>query len=186
MPLLPRGIHLDFPHFNRSNPVAWVFKATWYFEFHQTAPNQRLLMASYHLEDVALIWYKDAVDGRQFSGWDSFVKALLLRFGPTAYDNLMESLTRLKHTSSVVASKTQFESLSNRLKGFFEKHKLSCFLSDLKGEIRLPIKMLNPINLSATFGLAKTQEKNILSLRKAFITGAFGGDAQTSGSGDRF
>ncbi|KAF5450594.1 hypothetical protein F2P56_030929 [Juglans regia] len=59
-----------------------------------------------------------------------------------------------------------FEVLSNRLKGLFEKHKLSCFVSGLKDEIRLPVKMFNPLNLEAAFGLAKMQEEYVLSSRK--------------------
>lgn len=89
------------------------------------------------------------------------MKALQVRFGPTAYDDPMEALTKLKQTTTVATYKAQFQSLSNRLKGLSKKHKLSCFLSGLKYEIRLPIKMLNPINLGATFGLAKIQERSM-------------------------
>ncbi|KAF5462079.1 hypothetical protein F2P56_018118 [Juglans regia] len=164
----PRGIRLDFPHFDGSNPGAWIFKVTQYFEYHQVSMNQRLLMASYHMEGEALVWYQDAVDGGIFTTWESFVKALLVRFGTTAYDDPMESLTRLKQVSSVASYKAQFEALSNRLKGLSEKHKLSCFMSGLKDEVRLPVKMLNPINLNAAFGLAKIQEEYVLASRRSW------------------
>jgi hypothetical protein len=49
----------------------------------------------------------------------------------------MEALTRLRQSSIVVAYKDQFESISNRIKGLPEKHKLSCFLSGLKDDIHL-------------------------------------------------
>lgn len=74
---------------------------------------------------------------------------------PMVYDDPMEALTRLKQMSIVVLYKTQFEGLSKRLKELSEMHKLSCYFSSLKDEIRLPMRMLNPISLSATFGLAK-------------------------------
>ena len=51
--------------------------------------------------------------------------------------------------------KSQFERLSNRIKNLLESYKLSCFLSGLKDEIRLAMRMQNPRALSATFGLAK-------------------------------
>lgn len=67
-------------------------------------------MASYHMEGEALeYWYQDAVDCGQFTGWDSFVKALQIRFGPIAYDDFIEALTRLTQTSSIAAYKAQFE-----------------------------------------------------------------------------
>ncbi|XP_041025452.1 uncharacterized protein LOC121265848 [Juglans microcarpa x Juglans regia] len=162
----PRGIRLKFSHFDGSNPGAWIFKVTQYFEYHQVSMNQRRLMASYNMEGEALVWYQDAVDGGIFTTWESFVKALLVRFGTTAYDDPMEALTRLKQVSSVAVYKAQFETLSNRLKGLSEKHKLSCLMSGLKDEVRLPIRMLNPINLNAAFGLAKIQEEYILASRK--------------------
>lgn len=64
--------------------------------------------------------------------------------------------------------KAQFQTLSNRLKGLFKRHKLSCFLSGSKDEILLPIRMLNPINLSTAFGLAKIQKEYILTSRKTW------------------
>ncbi|KAF5477262.1 hypothetical protein F2P56_003913 [Juglans regia] len=107
-------------------------------------------MDSYHIEGEALIWYKDAFDTGQFRCWKIFSQALQQRFGPRAYDDPMEALTRLKQTSTVAVYKGQFEALSNRLKGLSETHKLSCFLSGLKDEIRLPLRLLNPVSLNAS------------------------------------
>ena len=56
--------------------------------------------------------------------------------------------------------------MSNRIKGLSPLHKLSCFLSGLKDEIRLPVRMLNPQSLNATFGLAKIQEEYVLSCKR--------------------
>lgn len=59
----------------------------------------------------------------------------------------------------------------NRLKGLSERHKLSCFLSGLKDEIRLPIQMLNPINLNVAFGLAKILEEYLMTSRRSWKGG---------------
>ena len=83
------------------------------------------------------------------------MRALHIRFGALAYDDLMEALTKLRQVNSVSSYKAPFEALSNRIKELFEKHKLSCFLSGLRDEILLPIKMFNPQNLNSAFGLAK-------------------------------
>ena len=58
----------------------------------------------------------------------------------------MESLTRLRQATSVVVYKGQFETLSNRIRGLSDSHKLSCFLSGLKDEVRLPVKVLKSKN----------------------------------------
>lgn len=74
--------------------------------------------------------------------WESFVKALQVQFGPLAYDDSMETLTPLKHTTIVATYKAQLEALSNRLKGLSKRHKLSCFLKILKDEIKLQLEFL--------------------------------------------
>lgn len=111
-------------------------------------------MASFHMEGEALVWFQDADEAGQFPTWDSFLQALQTRFGP-AYDDPMESLMKLRQSSTVGDYTAQFEALSNRLRGLSEANRLSCFLSGLKDEIRLPLRMLKPQNLVAAFGLAK-------------------------------
>lgn len=56
----------------------------------------------------------------------------------------MEALTRLKQTTTVVAYKGNFEILFNKIVGLFGAYKLSCFLSGLRDEIRLLVRMLVP------------------------------------------
>lgn len=68
----------------------------------------------------------------------------------------------------MAAYKAQFEGLSNTLKQLSEMHKPSCFLSGLKDDIQLLLRMLNPINLSVALGLAKIQEEYILTPRKSW------------------
>lgn len=90
-----------------------------------------------------------------------------MRFGLSAYDDPMETLTRLRQVGSVAVYKGQCEALSNIIKELSEKHKLSCFLSGLRDEIRLPVRMLNPQSLNAAFGLAKIQEEYIMASRRS-------------------
>lgn len=55
-----------------------------------------------------------------------------------------------------------------------EQNKINCFLSCLKDEIRLPVKMFSPINLGVAFGLAKIQEECILSSRRSWRNNRIG------------
>ena len=52
--------------------------------------------------------------------------------------------------------------------GLSKSHKFSCFLSGLKEDIRLPVRMLVPKSLNEAFGLAKIQEQYLISSRKGF------------------
>ena len=115
------------------------------------------------MEDEALVWFQDAEEFGQFTSWEVFVRALHVRFGASAYDDPMATLTSLRQGGLVAIYKGQFEALSNRIKELSEKHKLSCFLSGLKDKIRLPVRMLNPPNLNTTF-LLKKYRRNIFKI----------------------
>jgi hypothetical protein len=168
----PRPLRLDFPRFDGENPAGWTYKVNQFFDYYQTPLYQRIRMASFHMEGEALVWFQDAEESGQFPTWDAFVQALLVRFGP-AYDDPMEALMRLRQSASVAEYTTQFEALSNRLRGVSDKNRLSCFLSGLKDEIRLPVRMLNPTSLVAAFGLAKLQEEYIQSSKRPLRTSSF-------------
>jgi hypothetical protein len=131
-------MHLDFPSFYGDNPSAWTYKVNKFFDHYQTPLYQRIRMASFHMEGEALVWFQDADEAGLFPTWDSFLQALLVRFGPT-YDDPMEALKKLRQSSTVAEYTTQFEALSNRLRGISDRNRLSCFLGGLKDEIRLPL-----------------------------------------------
>jgi hypothetical protein len=121
----PRPLRLDFSRFDGDNPAGWTYKVNQFFDYYQTPLYQRIRMASFHMEGEALIWFQDADESGQFPTWDAFIQSLLTRFGPT-YDDPMEALMRLRQSSSVAEYTSQFEALSNRLRGVSEKNRLSC------------------------------------------------------------
>ena len=126
------------------------------------------MMASFHMEGEALVWFQEGEEAGVFGNWEALIQAMLTRFGSTAYDDPMEALTRLRQTSTVALYKGEFEALANRIRGLSPQHKLSCFLSGLKDEVRLPVRMLNPLTLIAAFGLAKIQEEYLLSCKRSY------------------
>ncbi|XP_075666464.1 uncharacterized protein LOC142636214 [Castanea sativa] len=162
-----RSVKLDFPRFSGDDPASWVYKANQYFGYYQTPVTKKLLIALFYMELEAMIWFQEAEEAGVFTDWDSLVQALHVRFGSSAYDDPMEVLTRLRQSSTVALCKVEFEAVSNRIKGLSPLHKLSCFLSGLKDEIRLLVRMLNPSTLNEAFGLAKIQEEYVFSCKKS-------------------
>jgi len=144
-----------------------VYKANQYFGYYQTSAAEKLMVASFHMDQEALVWFQDAEESGVFCNWEGMVQALYVRFGSTPYDDPMEALTKLRQSSTVAVYKADFEALPNRIKGLSSLHKMGCFLSGLKDEICLPVRMLNPQSLNATFGLAKIQEEYLISCRRS-------------------
>uniref|UniRef100_A0A2N9EFE6 Retrotransposon gag domain-containing protein n=1 Tax=Fagus sylvatica TaxID=28930 RepID=A0A2N9EFE6_FAGSY len=130
----PRPMKLDFPRFKGGDPTAWVYRALQYFHYYQVLEPEKVMHASYHLDEEALVWFQDCE--HELHGWNDFVRAIQIRFGPASYDDPMELLTKLKQTHNIAAYKSQFESTSNRVRDLSDMHKLSCFMSGMKDEIR--------------------------------------------------
>ncbi|KAL5736044.1 hypothetical protein ACOSQ2_030832 [Xanthoceras sorbifolium] len=86
--------------------------------------------------------------------WIEFTKALLLRFGPTDYEDPLEAFTRLKQTTIVSAYQEEFEKLSHRVDELAEKFLVGCFIAGLKDDIRLDVKIKQPCSLTDAIGVA--------------------------------
>ncbi|KAA8534844.1 hypothetical protein F0562_029940 [Nyssa sinensis] len=65
-----KAIRLEFPKFNGEDP-------------------------NVHMEGKAITWFQELESAGGFPSWESFVRALLIRFGPSAYEDPMEALTKL-------------------------------------------------------------------------------------------
>ncbi|KAB1219951.1 hypothetical protein CJ030_MR3G022815 [Morella rubra] len=127
--------------------------------------NHRVLNASLYMEGEALVWFQDFEEFGAFCSWETFTKALLVRFGSSPYDDPMEAMQKLRQKGTVADYKRWFENLSNRLKEVSDRIMLSWFIRGLKDDIRYPIKLLNPSTLQQAFGMAKIQEEYVSSIK---------------------
>nr|KYP47443.1 hypothetical protein KK1_030902 [Cajanus cajan] len=53
-----RNVKLDFPKFDGSEVLQWIFKAKQFFDYYKTTDEQRLLIASVHLEKEVVPWFQ--------------------------------------------------------------------------------------------------------------------------------
>ena len=58
MLILARPVQLEFPHFLSDDPSSWVYKANQYFGYYHTPITEELLIASFHMDLEALIWFQ--------------------------------------------------------------------------------------------------------------------------------
>jgi hypothetical protein len=90
--IITRLVKVDFPKFDGIDPSGWIYKAYKFFYYHRTPYNMRLILASIHMEGKALVWYQDMEMSSYLPNWTILAQALMQRFGPSAYDDPMESL----------------------------------------------------------------------------------------------
>ena len=70
---LGKPVKLEFPCFLGDNLASWVYKANQYFRYYQTPIAEKLLIASFHMELEALIWFQEAEEVGVFFYWESLV-----------------------------------------------------------------------------------------------------------------
>ena len=91
---------MEFPRFNGGDPSAWIFRDEQFFRYYEISREEKVLNASYHLDDEALIWFQDCE--RSLDSWETFVRAIQVRYDHAA---AMEMISR------------RLEALDNNFKG---------------------------------------------------------------------
>ena len=159
----PHHLKLSFPRFDGNVPTGWVYKAEQYFDFKDITPTQQVQLASFHLDGIALQWHRWL---NKFHGpltWSEFVKAMLLLFGPTEYEDPSKSLTRLRQTTTMAAYQDAFERLSHQVDGLPESFLIGCFVAGLRDDVRIEVKIKQPHTLADAIGVARLiEERNLL------------------------
>lgn len=117
----------------------------------------------------ALSLFKWMYQNHQLFDWNSFTKALELRFGPSTYANHQAELFKLRQTGSVSEYQAQFEKLGNRVIGLPAKALLNCFISGLNTEIRNEMAIQRPTSITQAIGLAKLIEAKCKDTRPRII-----------------
>ncbi|KAK4265564.1 hypothetical protein QN277_026598 [Acacia crassicarpa] len=163
-PPQPRPFKLDFPCFDGNDPRGWIFKATQFFNFHQTPPPQHLQIASFHMDGPALTWYQWTFHNNPFHTWDVFTQSLENRFGDSPYTSHMGALAKLTQTSTVSIYVTEYEALANRTTDLPTPFLLHNFVSGLQPHIRREVQALRPTTIIEAQGLAKLQEEKLADL----------------------
>lgn len=86
--VIPRVTKLDFPRFNGSeDPKSWICRVEQFFEFQKIAEEEKVPLATYHLEGEAQLWYQILKEEGEVT-WLTLKEGLNSRYGPTEFDDL--------------------------------------------------------------------------------------------------
>ena len=157
-PFQMRNIKLDFPQFDGSEVMNWIFKAEQFFEFYDTPDHHRLTIAAVHMEKDVVPWFQMISRNQPFQSWTMFTRALEMEFGPSPYESPRPTLFKLTQTSTVAEYYTSFTVLANRAQGLSPDATLDCFISGLKTDIKRDVIAQTPSSLSRAYALARLFE----------------------------
>lgn len=157
-PFQVRNIKLDFPRFDGSEVMNWIFRAKQFFDYYATPDNHRLTIAAVHMEKDVVPWFQMISRKAPFQSWTMFTRALEREFGPSPYESPRTALFKLHQTTTFADYYTRFTVLANRSDGLSPDANHDCFLSGLKPEIQHDVIAQTPTSLSRAFALAKLFE----------------------------
>ena len=153
---------LEVSRFNGSDPEGWIFKITQFFEYHATPDHERLTIASFYMEGLALAWFQWMHRNGQLSSWSTFLHAIHARFLSSTYEDPTGLLCKLTQRSIVSAYLSEFEALANRIIGLLAPFVLSCFVSGLNPVIQREVQVMQPHSLVQAISFARLHEERML------------------------
>ena len=92
---LLKVLRVKVQRFDGSNVEDWIYKISKFFDLHGVIPELRLAMVPFHLEGVSSTWFQWMEKGGGFPDWESFLRALRLRFGVSIYDDPLGRIVKL-------------------------------------------------------------------------------------------
>ena len=94
--------------------------------------------------------------------------ALHIRYGSTVFEDHFGDLTKLQQVGTVRGYQLKFEQLLSRVGKLSIPHRLGCFVSGLKGDLRIEVQALKPSTLTEAIGLARLYEARNQGTRNLF------------------
>ncbi|GJS57063.1 retrotransposon gag domain, retroviral aspartyl protease [Tanacetum coccineum] len=157
---------IDFPNFSGGDPRGWLLKAEKYFRYYQIPDEEKVEIASMHLEGDALDLYSWLSNG-QFIFWEELVQAFTKNFGPAEFQNPDEFLCSIKQTGSVQEYRQEFAKRSSRVSNWPDHCLLGVFLNGLKDELKSDVRIHKPHTVYSAMSLALEFESKLTTHRPA-------------------
>jgi hypothetical protein len=152
---------IDFPTFSGGDPRGWLLKAEKYFRYYQIPDEERVEIASMHLEGDALDLYSWLSNDQPITFWEELTHAFTKNFGPAEFQNPDEFLCSIKQTGSVQEYRQEFAKRSSRVSNWPDHCLLGVFLNGLKDELKSDVRIHKPRTVYNAMSLALEFESKL-------------------------
>jgi hypothetical protein len=129
-----------------------------YFHQQRIIEEEKVWMASYHLEDVAQLWYIQLQDDEGTPRCSRFKDLLHLRFGPPIRSAPLFELVECQRTGSAEEYQNCFLALLTRVGPLEEVQRVQLFTGGPLPPLSHVVRIHNPQSLPAAMSLARQVE----------------------------
>jgi len=176
---LPRYSRLEFPLYDgKIDPLAWLSRYDHFFRHQHIPEEEKVEIASYHLDEDAQVWFLKLDRDRPGISWEEFKRQCHLRFGPSIQSNKLGELSKLRQGGTVEEFQRKFEQLAARAGPLTTEQEVEIFISGLQEYIAIEVELHRPKDLISAMSLAHLYERR--SGAKRFIPSANKPSSNTS------
>ncbi|XP_016446363.1 uncharacterized protein LOC107771503 [Nicotiana tabacum] len=147
---------LDFSQFSGIDLRTWLYKVDQYFSMDDVMFEQRVKVASIHMDGDVIAWHRSYVKSRTSTidlSWTEYVLALNKRFGDN-FEDLMEALKTISQTDGVKEYQAEFDTLLTAV-NLTTKNAISYFPGGLKSELNKAVKTQAPRTLMQAYKIVR-------------------------------
>ncbi|KAL0446035.1 UNVERIFIED_CONTAM: hypothetical protein Slati_1731400 [Sesamum latifolium] len=106
---------MEFPLFNGEDARAWIRKCTRYFQMIPIPEDEKVPLASVHMERRAKLWYQGHVEKRGEPSWAELIVAILERFEDLDHERVVAEFNKLHQETTAHAYLQRFEELEAQM-----------------------------------------------------------------------
>ncbi|XP_015168562.1 uncharacterized protein [Solanum tuberosum] len=169
---IPRYTKLDFPWFTgQGDPLGWLNRCDHFFRHQQTPDEEKVGLASFHLEGNAQLWFLQLETDLPEPSWDEFKRYCNLRFGPPIRSQKLGELAKLRQIGSVADYQEKFEQVVSRAGTLTQSQKIELYISGLVDCIAIEVELHNPLDLATAMSLSRLYERKGQPFRSQLLDG---------------
>ena len=154
----PTFTKYEFPRFDTKDIPFWLWKCERYFSIAETPKEDKVKMASIHLDERTFLWHW-AME-RRWQGclpqWEEYAVLLQDRFGPS-FESPISKIIRLQQTGLLTDFNSEWDLCMAKI-NLPEEYLVDAYMSALKPELEKHVRMFKPRNLLHARRLARMQE----------------------------
>ncbi|KAK1652704.1 hypothetical protein QYE76_070509 [Lolium multiflorum] len=153
----------EFPRFDGENPKLWKTVCEKYFALYAVDHETWATFAGMHFVGNAALWLQSYEAEHDVDNWEELCVAVHLKFGKNKHHKYLAALERCKQQGTIDQYYHKFEELRHKVlvhnKHYDEAFFVTKFINGLRRDIRLAIKLHNPLTVDAALTLTETQEE---------------------------
>ncbi|KAK6248100.1 hypothetical protein QUC31_019665 [Theobroma cacao] len=158
--IIPKFTKLNFPRFNgQEDSLGWLCRCKHFFCHQQTPEEEKVNLASFHLEGNAQLWFLQMEVDTPQPSWDEFKRQCHLRFGPPIRSHKLGELAKLRQSGTVADYQEKFEQLASQASTLTQAQKIELYISGLAEHIAVKVELHNLSDLATAMSISRLYER---------------------------